>query len=83
MLVGLAGFLSGYDGKFDFPSGSVYPENVPFTSMRVLLAMPGIALVPIAWGTALELGLTGFGRHIVTLMVLTGESGLLSTNLES
>lgn len=74
MLVGLAGFLSGFDGKFDFPSGAVYPDELPYTSMRVLLALPGIALVPLAWGTALELGLSGYGRHIVTLMVLTGPS---------
>lgn len=37
------------------------------------MALPGIAMVPLAWGTAVELGLTGRGRHIVTLMVLCGE----------
>ncbi|KAG0140808.1 hypothetical protein CROQUDRAFT_674442 [Cronartium quercuum f. sp. fusiforme G11] len=70
MLVGFAGLLSGFDGRYDFPSGQPYPPNVPYTTMRILLALPGIALVPIAWATALELGFTTYTRHIVTLMVL-------------
>lgn len=78
MLVGLAGFLSGFDGKYDFPSGQPYPPNVPYTTMRILLALPGVALVPIAWATALELGFTTYTRHIVTLMVLAGPYVLVS-----
>ncbi|KAH9817102.1 family 39 glycosyltransferase [Melampsora americana] len=70
MMVGLAGFLTGFDGTFDFPSGQLYPDHVPFRTMRILLALPGVALVPIAWATALELGFTTYTRHIVTLMVL-------------
>jgi hypothetical protein len=72
MMVGLAGVLSGFDGTYDFPSGQVYPKHVPFTSMRILLALPGVALVPIAWATALELGFSEYSRHIVTIMVLSG-----------
>jgi len=71
MMVGLAGALSGFDGTYDFPSGQIYPKHVPFTSMRILLALPGVALVPIAWATALELGLSEYTRHIVTIMVLS------------
>lgn len=73
MLVGLAGALSGYDGSFEFPSGAVYPDNVPYRTMRVLLAIPGILMVPLAWGTAVELKFTRWSQHIVTLMVLCGE----------
>jgi dolichyl-phosphate-mannose-protein mannosyltransferase len=72
MMVGLAGVLSGFDGTYDFPSGQIYPKHVPFASMRILLALPGVALVPIAWATALELGLSEYTRHIVTIMVLSG-----------
>ena len=72
MLVGLAGALSGFNGSFDFPSGAVYPPHVPYHAMRILLALPGIALVPLAWGTALELRFSEWSKHIVTLMVLCG-----------
>ncbi|BGP29202.1 Dolichyl-phosphate-mannose--protein mannosyltransferase 2 [Rhodotorula toruloides] len=71
MLVGLAGALSGFNGSFDYPSGAVYPDHVPFHAMRIMLALPGVAMVPLAWGTAVELRMTKWGRHIVTLMVLT------------
>jgi len=70
MLVGLAGALTGFDGSFDYPSGAVYPDQVPFHAMRVLLALPGVAMVPLAWGTAVELRFTKWSKHIVTLMVL-------------
>ncbi|GAA6005428.1 hypothetical protein JCM10207_002978 [Rhodosporidiobolus poonsookiae] len=70
MLVGLAGALSGFNGSYDFPSGSVYPDHVPYRAMRIMLALPGVAMVPLAWGTAVELRMTKWGRHIVTLMVL-------------
>ncbi|ELU40091.1 protein O-mannosyl transferase [Rhizoctonia solani AG-1 IA] len=55
MLVGLAGLLSGYDGTFEFKSGEKYPDSVPFVTMRVMLALFGVAMVPLAWFTAKEL----------------------------
>ena len=73
MLVGLAGVLSGYNGGFEFKSGVTYPPEVPYTSMRVMLASFGVALVPIAWWTAGELGWSKFTRHWVTICVLCGE----------
>jgi dolichyl-phosphate-mannose-protein mannosyltransferase len=78
MLVGFAGALSGFNGSFDFPSGATYPDFVPFRTMRILMAMPGVAMVPLTWGTAVELGFSGWGRHIVTLMVLCGALAALS-----
>jgi dolichyl-phosphate-mannose-protein mannosyltransferase len=73
MLVGLAGLLTGFNGAFDYPSGATYPEHVPFRAMRVLMALPGVAMVPLAWGTAVELGFSWYARHILTLMVLCGQ----------
>lgn len=70
MLVGLAGLLSGYNGGFEFKSGVEYPAEVPYTAMRVLLASFGVALVPLAWFTAGELGWSSFTRHWVTICVL-------------
>lgn len=74
MLVGLAGLLSGYNGGFDFKSGVEYPSDVPYTAMRIMLASFGVALVPIAWWTAGELGWSKYARHWVTICVLCGES---------
>lgn len=72
MLVGLTGLLTGYDGGFDFESGKVYPDNVPYVAMRVLMATYGVALVPLGWYTAVELGMSPWACHLVALMVLCG-----------
>lgn len=73
MLVGLAGLLSGYKGNFEFKSGVAYPEDVPYTAMRVMLASFGVALVPLAWFTSGEMGWSRWTRHWVTICVLCGE----------
>ncbi|KAG9030784.1 Protein O-mannosyltransferase 2 [Tulasnella sp. JGI-2019a] len=70
MLVGLAGALSGYDGNYEFKSGEAYPDSVPYVAMRVMLAMFGVAMVPLAWFTSVELHLSPRACHLVTLMVL-------------
>ncbi|KAJ7036855.1 glycosyltransferase family 39 protein [Mycena alexandri] len=70
MLVGLVGFLAGYDGQFDFKSGEAYPENVPFVAMRMMLASFGVGMVPLGWYTAVELGMSQWASHLVALMVL-------------
>ena len=77
MLVGLAGLLSGYDGSFEFKSGEKYPENVPYVAMRVMIATFGVAMVPLAWYTAVELGMSWKACHLVALMVLLGQPTLL------
>ena len=74
MLVGLAGLLTGYDGNFEFKSGELYPESVPYVAMRVMMATYGVALVPLGWYTAVELGLSPWACHLVALMVLCGMS---------
>lgn len=74
MLVGLAGLLSGYDGSFEFKSGTEYPDSVPYVAMRVMLATFGFGMVPLAWYTALELGISQWACHITALMVLCGAS---------
>ena len=74
MLVGLAGLLSGYDGTFEFKSGEVYPDTVPYVAMRVMLATFGVLMVPLAWYTSVELGMSQWASHLTTLMVLLGES---------
>ncbi|KAH6887353.1 glycosyltransferase family 39 protein [Coprinopsis sp. MPI-PUGE-AT-0042] len=70
MLVGLAGLLSGYNGGFEFKSGETYPDTVPYVAMRVMLATFGVLMVPLAWYTSLELGMSLWASHLTTLMVL-------------
>jgi dolichyl-phosphate-mannose-protein mannosyltransferase len=74
MLVGLAGALAGYNGSYDFKSGAEYPKEVPFVAMRVMLASFGVAMVPLGWYTAQELGLSQMACHLVALMILCGTS---------
>lgn len=74
MLVGLAGLLSGYNGNYEFKSGEQYPDDVPFVAMRVMLATFGVAMVPLGWYTAVELGMSRRACHLVALMVLCGSS---------
>ncbi|KZV66535.1 glycosyltransferase family 39 protein [Peniophora sp. CONT] len=70
MLVGLAGLLSGYNGHFEFKSGERYPEEVPYVAMRVLMATFGVLMVPLAWYTSVELGLSWRACHVIAMMVL-------------
>ncbi|CAA7271132.1 unnamed protein product [Cyclocybe aegerita] len=70
MLVGLAGLLAGYDGSFEFKSGETYPESVPYVAMRVMLATFGVGMVPLAWYTAVELGMSQWACHLTAMMVL-------------
>jgi len=76
MLVGLAGLLAGYDGSFEFKSGEAYPDAVPYVAMRVMLATFGVGMVPLAWYTAEELGMSQWACHLTTLMVLLGKHEL-------
>ena len=80
MLVGLAGLLAGYDGNFEFKSGEVYPDSVPYVAMRVMLATFGVGMVPLAWYTAVELGMSQWSCHLTALMVLLGNYYILLTS---
>jgi len=74
MLVGLSGYMAGYNGSFEFKSGEVYPEEINYTFMRVFNATFGALCVPLAYYTAKELGLSRRGSWLVTLMVLCENS---------
>lgn len=72
MLVGLSGYLAGYNGSFEFKSGDHYPAEVDYTFMRVFNATFGALCVPVAYYTAKELRLSTKATWLVTLMVLCG-----------
>lgn len=73
MLVGLSGYMAGYNGSFEFKSGEVYPEEVHYVFMRVFNAVFGILCVPLAFYTARTLGYSKQATYLVTLMVLCGK----------
>ncbi|KAJ5414452.1 Glycosyl transferase family 39 [Penicillium cosmopolitanum] len=70
MLVGLSGYLAGYNGSFEFKSGEKYPEDVNFTFMRAFNAAFGIVCVPLAYYTARELNFRRATVWLIALMVL-------------
>ncbi|KAK9764457.1 Protein O-mannosyltransferase 2 [Basidiobolus ranarum] len=70
MLIGLGGYLAGYDGSFKFESGGNYPETLDFLRIRQFTAAFGILMVPIAYWTALNLGYTKKGAFLCASMVL-------------
>ena len=70
MLVGLSGYLAGYNGSFEFKSGETYPEELNYTFMRLFNSSFGALCVPLAYFTAKELGLRRQTVWFVTMMVL-------------
>ena len=74
MLVGLSGYLAGYNGSFEFKSGDTYPEEVNYTFMRVFNGTFGALCVPVAYYTARELNFRRPTVWLVTLMVLCENS---------
>ena len=77
MLVGLAGWLAGYDGSFEFASGSDYPSTVNFVGMRMFLALFSALAVPFAYLTAVQLKLNKPASILVGLMTLLGNHQLI------
>jgi dolichyl-phosphate-mannose-protein mannosyltransferase len=70
MLVGLSGYLAGYNGSFEFKSGETYPPELNYTFMRVFNAAFGAVCVPLAYFTAKELNFRRPTVWLVTMMVL-------------
>ncbi|WFD44523.1 dolichyl-phosphate-mannose--protein mannosyltransferase [Malassezia psittaci] len=79
ILVSLAGFLSGFDGNFEFESGHDYPKEVPFIKMRLLMSIYGILMVPVAYLTAQSMHWDWRTKHLFTLMVLLDNGWLTIT----
>lgn len=56
-LVAAAAYLAGFDGEFKFDSiGSSYPAGVPIFALRLVPAISGALLLPVAYHVVLELG---------------------------
>ena len=73
-LLGLAGYLSGYDGTFEFDSGKDYPNNVNFAGMRVFCGICGATIVPLAFLIGLELKMSRQAAFLLGVFALVGKS---------
>ncbi|KAK9455982.1 Dolichyl-phosphate-mannose-protein mannosyltransferase-domain-containing protein [Dipodascopsis uninucleata] len=69
MLVGLSGYLCGYNGSFEFKSGDHYPPELNYTFMRIFNATFGALCVPVAYYTAKALKFSTLSCWLVALMV--------------
>lgn len=69
MLVGFSGYLAGYNGSWDFPSGEMYPETLDYVKMRLFNATFGALMVPVAYFTMKEMGYNRKATWLFTLMV--------------
>jgi dolichyl-phosphate-mannose-protein mannosyltransferase len=74
MLVGLSGYLAGYNGSFEFKSGETYPPELDYTFMRLFNSAFGAVCVPLAYLTAKELNFRRPVVWFVTLAVLCENS---------
>ncbi|KAL2179921.1 glycosyltransferase family 39 protein [Thermothelomyces heterothallicus CBS 202.75] len=74
LLVGLSGYLAGYNGSFEFKSGDTYPPEVNYVFMRQFNAFWGAICVPMAYWTAKELKFRRPAVWLVALMVLCENS---------
>lgn len=70
MLVGFSGYLAGYNGSWDFPSGQEYPDYIDFIKMRIFNATFSALCVPLAYFTGKALHFSIPSVWLLTVMVL-------------
>ncbi|OBS79041.1 hypothetical protein A6R68_18580 [Neotoma lepida] len=77
MLIGLAGYLSGYDGTFLFEKPGDSYEHHSYMGMRGFCAFLGSWLIPFAYLTVLDLS-KSFPAALLTAALLTFASSCFS-----
>ncbi|XP_047287270.1 protein O-mannosyl-transferase 2 isoform X4 [Homo sapiens] len=77
MLIGLAGYLSGYDGTFLFQKPGDKYEHHSYMGMRGFCAFLGSWLVPFAYLTVLDLS-KSLSAALLTAALLTFDTGCLT-----
>lgn len=69
LLVGLSGYLAGFDGRFKFESGHAFPDGQNIVFMRIFNSVFGILCTPLAYFTAVELRFSQPTVWVVSLLV--------------
>ncbi|XP_030337404.1 protein O-mannosyl-transferase 2 isoform X1 [Strigops habroptila] len=77
MLIGLAGYLSGYDGTFPFQKPGDRYEQHNYVGMRGFCAFLGSCLVPLAYLTVLELS-KSLPAALLTAFILIFDTGCIT-----
>lgn len=77
MLIGLAGYLSGYDGTFLFQKPGDKYEHHNYMGMRGFCAFLGSLLIPFAYLTVLELS-GSLPAALLAAALLTFDTGCLT-----
>uniref|UniRef100_A0A4X2LAU1 Dolichyl-phosphate-mannose--protein mannosyltransferase n=1 Tax=Vombatus ursinus TaxID=29139 RepID=A0A4X2LAU1_VOMUR len=77
MLIGLAGYLSGYDGTFPFQKPGDKYEHHNYIGMRGFCAFLGSWLIPFAYLTVLELSRSQ-PAALLTAALITCDTGCLT-----
>lgn len=69
LLVGLSGYIANYNGSFEFDSGSNYPDDVDYSTMRTFNALFGILCPLLAYFTARSLNYKTPTVYLISLIV--------------
>ncbi|XP_051477654.1 protein O-mannosyl-transferase 2 isoform X1 [Apus apus] len=77
MLIGLAGYLSGYDGTFPFQKPGDRYEQHNYVGMRGFCAFLGSCLVPFAYLTVLELS-KSLPAALLAAVILIFDTGCIT-----
>ncbi|KAG0084869.1 hypothetical protein BGZ92_009490 [Podila epicladia] len=77
MLYAAVAYLLGFDGKFSFAPGKLYPQSVPFIGMRMFAVACGVGLIPISYLTIKRSG-HSTQAAIICAVLVTFENALIT-----
>ena len=74
MIIALAGYLAGFDGRFTFDKiGQEYPHELPLFALRFVPALCGSLLTPTVYLIMTELNIGHYAGGLAAFMVLFGK----------
>jgi hypothetical protein len=77
MLIGLSGYLTGYDGTFAFDKPGDKYENTRYVGMRVFCTALGASLVPMSFLAVDEMTQSITAATFASLLILFGNNKLI------
>lgn len=72
MLIGLSGYLTGYDGTFAFDKPGDKYENTNYVGMRLFCASLGASIVPMTFLTVDQMTNSPTAALFSSLLILCG-----------